>query len=268
MYQHYFTYFTKYFTIYSCGLQAFVGIGLSYRIGKKGKSVLLTDLAASPPFVCFDDIWLSYESERWVCEGSHRRSRKVWWQSFFDTIFLGGSDSNDSINLHSNQSPIMKKCKLFEENLPLLKRALKCPNRIIVYGKIDRNNPYHFGNQTQFLDHIRQQLLPLINTSRCFEFNICFGLDETTFGLASTNTIASILQFSPIKRCLNVQISLSVKQPVRLPIAEISRWLNRKTDQPEVSGKKKSERFLQILLENNRIRNAHAIFYTLKKVCI
>ena len=232
---------------------------------------MLTDLAASPPFVCFDDIWLSYESERWVCEASHRRSWKVWGQSFFDTKFLGGSDSNDSINsinLHSNQSPIIKKCKLFEENLPLLRRALKSPNRIIVYGKIDRNNPYHFGNKTQFLDHIRQQLLPLINTSRCFEFNIGFGLDDTTFGLASTDTLASILRFSPIERCLNVQIGLSVKQPMRLPIAAISRWLNRKADQSDVSGKKKSERFLQILLENNRIRNAHAIFYTLKKVCI
>ena len=244
MYQHYFTYFTKYFTIYSCGLQAFVGIGLSYRVGKKGKSVLLTDLAASPPFVCFDDIRLSYNGRKSRMKAAYGR------------------------NLNWIQLSIIKKCKLFEENLPLLRRALNSPNRIIVCAKIDCNNPFHFDNQTQFLDHIQQQLLSILSTSRHLEFHIGFGLDDATFGLASTNTLASILQFSPIKRCLNVQIIFSVKQPVRLPIAEISRWLNRKADQSEVGGKKKSERFLQILLKKNRIRNAHAILYTMKKVCI
>ena len=188
---------------------------ISYRNGKGGKSVLLTDLAASPPFVCFDDIRLSYNGRKSRMKAAYGR------------------------NWNWNQLSIIKKCKLFEENLPLLRRALNSPNRIIVCAKIDCNNPFHFGNQTQFLDHIRQQLLSILSTSRHLEFDIGFGLDDATFGLASTNTLASILQFSPIKRCLNVQIILSVKQPVRLPITEISRWLNRKANHPEVSGKKK-----------------------------
>ena len=88
---------------------------------------------------------------------------------------------------------------------------------------ISQDDQNDFSDHSKLLDYIRNQFLPICNSSRRYKFQIWF-LSDTNF---ATEVIASILEMDEIKHCSNVEIGIICGEQKRLPIEEISNWLEK-----------------------------------------
>ena len=120
---------------------------------------------------------------------------------------------------------IEERCRSIQKYLQPLKEALNDSIAIRFWGDIDRNNLKKFNDHSKLLDYFSEQLLKICNSSREYDFYICFCTEEAGAG---TNVINSIIQMPQICRCSNLRFRLSRgPQPMLLPVDAISDWLNR-----------------------------------------
>ena len=156
----------------------------------------------------------------------------------------------NEVLLNYHHGSLLTKCRLFEECLDSIKPALKDSNKTCFAAKINQADPNDFSDHSTVVIYLRDILLPLCDSSRSYEFNISFELDENS----TTKIISSILQISQVGSCSNVSINLfNYYFSTRLPVDDISNWLAPKTvEGAEICGKKGENRFL--IIHSNTIQ--------------
>ena len=172
-------------------------------------SISLDDLEALPEFIRFNEVYMPYS------RGFQPPSRNI---------------------------SIQEKCQFFADLLPSIKGALNDSKEICFCGDINENDPSNFSNHSTLIDYIRDEFLPICDSSRRYKFEIDFFSDKD----AATNVVSSILKMPQIVRCLNVEIEIWISTmgyPSKLPVDEIVRWLNQKIDRIGFIGKKNEEKF-------------------------
>ena len=108
----------------------------------------------------------------------------------------------------------------------------------------------YFKEHSQLLGYIRNQFLPICDSSRGYHFLIHF--DENS----ATNVIASLLQMDEIKRCSKVKIGIEIDNGIlHLPIEEISNWLERYIDGIENKVQNRDVRFFKFGFYDIQIQN-------------
>ena len=131
--------------------------------------------------------------------------------------------------------------------------------RVAVSSRLDG-----FTDNSMFLAHLEEELLPICNACRSYKFEIYFLSDHSS----ATNIIATILQFGPIDGCSEVLFDLYYPHylPTELPVMSIVNWLNRgpNSDTINANGQLKKERILEIFSPS--IPNLLALVNGLKKV--
>ena len=124
---------------------------------------------------------------------------------------------------YGDQQHIEEKCEWIESHLLALKLALFNSNMIEFSTGISKYHRNHFNDHSKLLDYIRNRFLPICNSSRRYKFQICFFSDRNS----DANVIASILEMDEIKHCSNVEIGIICGEQKRLPVEEISNWLEK-----------------------------------------
>ena len=174
---------------------------------------------------------------------------------------------------------IEEKCEFVESHLSPLIPALNDAKMILIRAAIDQE-PKDFSDYSAFLDHIRNRLLPICDSARCYKFDIIFP-PKVNAG----NVISSILQMQPIKRCSNVEIEFifppnggemqnqwwmqnqlnQLPAESELPVEAISYWLEKSNnDGIGINFRTRKEgKFLQIEMKTN---NAVEMFDHLRTV--
>ena len=167
---------------------------------------------------------------------------------------------------------IEEKCELFVTRLAPLKAALS-GSHVIFAGKVDQENANCFRDPTHLLTFLRNQFLPLFDTSRRYDFRFSFGPlfeweADATAEDSVTNLISHTLELPQIIHSSGVVIYAFPNNPlhpppvkIRLPVDAIANWLNRKPNG------KQQDRLLQIHL-SCRIQNAQELCDHMKKVCL
>ena len=123
-----------------------------------------------------------------------------------------------------------------------IKLALYDSNVVQFIATISQNDRNNFSDHLKLLDYIRNRFLPICNSSRGYKFQIWFPFDANS----DTNLIASILEMDEIKHCSNVEIVIIFGEQKRLPVEEISNWLEPSDDRTNNSLQSLRERFLKI----------------------
>ena len=184
----------------------------------------------------------------------------------FDTVVL----IYDFGRFHNPCMPSLhSKRRQFLKHLQVLKPALVDSNLFIFTARISQYFAaplwcsscfkdmfsIDFEDHFALLEHLRNKLLPICDSSRHYEFQI-----EIIFAAsgpnAATNVIESLLQMPQIVACSNVKIDVRDHRFVatHLPLEAIAKWLNQKPDTDNPTGvinqmnSKKQEKFLAIHL--------------------
>ena len=157
-----------------------------------------------------------------------------------------------------NYQTIEEKCELIESQLLPLKLALNDSNMVEFVACISQND------RTNFSDYIWNQFLPICNSSRRYKFQIWFYSDANS----DTNVISSILERDEIKHCSNIEIEIIGREQKRLPVEEISNWLELSADVNKNNLQNPKERFLKIFYYGiyGLIQNAREMIEHLAKV--
>ena len=137
-----------------------------------------------------------------------------------------------------------------------------------------------FEDPLQLLNHLRNELLPICASARCYEFTIrfCFFCHY----VSATNMLDAILQMPSIVSSTNVKFSFHQFQPydyghgpyganttLFLPVAAISAWLNRNSNGMIIKSRKqqKSPIELTVYIDSYvQVQNVQELFEHLKKV--
>ena len=172
----------------------------------------------------------------------------------FNSVFLVYDSGSKSMD---------EKLQLLQNRLQLFKTAFSDSNQITLSAKINQNDQSQFHNHSQLLDHIRDQLLPICDSSPFYSFSIDFQSDND--GASASDFIAQILQMCPIIRCRKVYFLYGNETFIQLPVEVISNWLHRNFDDGiGGTGQSKKERILTMM--NIKIQNAVEICDSLKMV--
>ena len=178
-------------------------------------------------------------------------------------LFLRFDNVKVSIVYNLADQPIEERCKFIESQLLPIKFALYDSNMVEFIADIFQENRNHFSDHSKLLDYIRNRFLPICNSFRRYKFKIGFNSAANS----GTDITASILQMDEIKHCLNVEIRLFDGGQKRLPVEEISNWL-----EPFAAGTKNTlqnqkERLLTIYhIGPFTIQNAREMLEHLAKV--
>ena len=160
-----------------------------------------------------------------------------------------------------NTNSIEAMCELTEKHLLPIKPALKDTKMITFNGGISLHCGGCFRNHSKLLEFLRNRLLPICDSSHCYNFSIDLDSDKH----AASNIIASILQIQQISRCSHSKFCFeSVNQPINLPVEIVSNWLHRTFDE-NGNTKQKQERFL-LIYSNAGTENLLQIWDSLKRV--
>ena len=166
----------------------------------------------------------------------------------FDNIFYN----------YGNLYPIEEKYKFTENQLLPLKLALYESNVVQFTATISQNGRNNFSDHSKLINFIQNRFLPICNSSRRYEFQIWFRSDTNS----DTDVIVSILEMNEIKHYSNVKIGILFGEQKRLPVEEISNWLERSADGTKYNHQNQKERFPKdrvsrpLLLRPKRSRNA------------
>ena len=162
--------------------------------------ISLSDLAAFPPFLRFDEIELRFLDP--------------------DSSFL---DSDGEMEF-PDTTPIGESCQLFESQLPSIKPTLD-DSILTIYCGVYETKPSRFRNNAELIDFLRNRLLTICDNSHGYDFYILLKSD-----MRAAEYISSILQMPQIDQCSYVTIFLyfDSDQQIRLPVETISKWINRK----------------------------------------
>lgn len=164
---------------------------------------------------------------------------------------------------------ITKKCELFKSHLQSIKRALYHSN-IEFHGSIHKDNkgyfvgsPKHidFHDHTKLVEHIRNEVLPLCGSARCYSFNITLYTDKNS----AAKIIDSILRMPSVNRCSNVSFWFRDDGIKGISVETISNWLFRMSDgNGEINCPKRHPRLLKI--GSIMLQNVMDIWDALKQV--
>ena len=88
----------------------------------------------------------------------------------FDCVKFNYSSLNNGCAI--GNAPIAEKFQSVVNYLQQLK--LNDSNLIHIIGAIDKNNLIDFSDNSQLLDHLRNELLPICGSSRRYKFEICY----------------------------------------------------------------------------------------------
>ena len=121
---------------------------------------------------------------------------------------------------------IGEKIQLLHYHLQLFEKALSDLERIPVIANINQNDQSQFHEHSQLLGHLREQVLPICDSSPSYSFHIDFQSDNDE----AANFIAQILQMCPINRGREVYFHYTNETFIQLPVGVISNWLNRNSD--------------------------------------
>ena len=159
------------------------------------------------------------------------------------------------ISYKSGPQSIDEKLHLLQNRLQLFKTAFRDVKKITLIAKINKNDQSQFHDHTQLLDHIREQFLPICDTSPFYSLHIDFQSDNDAAG----NVIGQILQLPPINCCQEVQFHYADETFIQLPVEVIANWLNRNFGGEIAStGPGQSKKEL-ILAMNHRIKIQNAV---------
>ena len=111
------------------------------------------------------------------------------------------------------------------------------------------------------LEHLREQLLPICDSSPQYSFHIDFQSDKDE----AADFIAQILQIGPITRCQEVSFYYGNETFIQLPVEVISNCLNRGKIGSTETGQSKKELILA-MNSRNKIQNAVEMCDRLKMV--
>ena len=164
----------------------------------------------------------------------------------FNSVFLIYSPGSQSID---------EKLHLLQNRLQLFKTAFRDVEKITLIAKINQTDQSQFRNHSQLLDHFREQVLPICDSSPFYSFQIDFQSDNDAAG----NFIAQILQLPSIIRCRDVLFLYEKETFIQFHAETISNWLHRNSDDRigcTGTGQSKKER---ILATNNRIKIQNAV---------
>ena len=176
--------------------------------------------------------------------------------------FIRFNNVNVTIWCNFPDHPIKKKCEFIENQLLPLKLALNDSNVVEFIATISQNDRNNFSDHLKLLNFIRNCFLPICNSSRRYKFQIWFRSDANS----DTNVIASILEMDEIKRCSNVKIGIIYGEQTRLPVEEISNWLQQSADGAKNNHQNQKERFLKIWYQGRStfVQNAQEMLDHLK----
>ena len=160
---------------------------------------------------------------------------------------------------------IDEKLHLLQNQLQLFKTAFGDLKEINLSANINKNDQTQFHNHTQLLDYLREQLLPICDSSSVYSYNFFVDFQSDNDGTA--DFIEQIFQMRPIIHCRDVLFHYANETFIQLPVGVISNWLNRNSDEIGLTrtGQSKEVRYLAM---NNQIKiqNAAEICDRLKMV--
>ena len=162
----------------------------------------------------------------------------------FKTFYMLYNDGSISID---------EKLHLLQDQLQLFGTALSDLKKITLSAKINSNDQSQFRSHFQLLDHIRDQLLPICDSSPFYSFSIDFQSDNAV----AADFIATILQMRPITRCRDVLFIYEKAIFIQLPVKVISNWLNRDSD--DGIGYTGQGKEMRLLATNYRIKVQNAV---------
>lgn len=158
--------------------------------------------------------------------------------------------------------PLDVKCRLFADQLKTLKKALNYANHIYLDVDINSGNTFHFSDHSELIEYLSDEILPICDSARSYEFDVVFEGDSGDENSAS-DFIDEILQTEGVKRCSNVKFCCQISPPTHLPIECISNWLQV----PYLCGNMRKERILDIGI-GRELQNARQLCDHLKEVLI
>ena len=122
-----------------------------------------------------------------------------------------------NVNFRPSQQPIAEKCESIRKLLlPLTLNGAK----LEFDGRIDRNDLCDFSDHQMLLAHIANDLLPICNAFRAYEFHLSFMSEQS-----APTVISSILWMAPDRDCANVKlVILGIDDPTPLPLESITNW--------------------------------------------
>ena len=140
-----------------------------------------------------------------------------------------------NVNFRPGQQPVAEKCESIRKLLlPLTLNGAK----LKFDCRIDRNDLCDFSDHQMLLAHIGNDLLPICNGFRAYEFHVSFLSEQS-----APTVISSILGMEPARDCANVKfVIFGIYQPTLLPLESITNWFfhNVGEDRKHKNRKKKS----------------------------
>ena len=196
-------------------------------------------------------IFSVYGFQTYICnENEHKLVLTTDFNNFhflrFNYVFLFYDSGLQSID---------DKLYLLQNQLQLFKTAFSDLKEFTLSAKIDKNDRSQFNYHTQLLDHIREKLLPICDSSPVYFFHVDFQSNND----GAADFIAQVLQMRPINRCRVVYFYYANETFIQLPVGVISNWLNSNSDGGigcTGTGQSGNERFLRT---NSRIKIQNAV---------
>ena len=148
---------------------------------------------------------------------------------------------------------IDEKLHLLQNRLQLFKTALSDLKEITLSAKIDQNDQSQFHDHSQLVDHFRQQVLPICDSSPFYSFQI----DSQSDNDGAADFIVQILQLPSIIRCRDVLFLYEKETFIQFHVETISNWLHRNSD--DGIGSTGQSKEVLILSMNNQIKIQNAL---------
>ena len=138
-----------------------------------------------------------------------------------------------NVNYRPGRQPVAEKCESIRKLLlPLTLNGAK----LEFDGRIDRNDLCDFSDHQMLLAYIANDLLPICNAFRAYEFHLSFMSEQS-----APIVISSILWMAPVRDCANVKlVILGIDDPTPLPLESITNWFFHNEDRKHKNQNKKS----------------------------
>ena len=164
-----------------------------------------------------------------------------------------------SVNYRRGHQPIATKCESVRKLLlPLKSTSALNGAKLEFDGRIDRTDLSDFSDHSTLLSHLSNDLFPISNGCRAYEFRMIFMSEES-----ASNVISSILEMGPARNCANIKFVLLEKHKRKpLPMESIINWFSHSISE-ERKRKIREKKSLEIRM--NGISNGPEIQTRLKE---
>ena len=182
----------------------------------------------------------------------------------------------ENVKLYYNDLPygddgfqsINKRCQLFVTHLKPLKTAFS-DSTIIVFNAHIGYCQNNFRDPLQLLNHLRNELLPVCDSARRYEFTFRVLAPKATM-TSTVDILDSILRMPPINSSSNAKFNFingCLGGPIltRLPVDAIAAWLDRSNDMV-MKCKQQQKTPLELSVFLCGVQNVQELFEHFKKV--